>query len=234
MSTTTPTTMDWLWSNTLGVITESIQEISSLIPDSILFGSLLLYFLTQNLAYGVFGIFVIETVLSHRFFSWMSSQSVGPSRSPLQPGIVCRSGYKTPQFKPERMFLHDNYPSYGLYSITSIATYLWLATQEFANTMDTMGSEWQSRAFVAYSLIGTVVLLFAIVRWNKGCESLGEMVIAAILAVLTGIVFYIANKRLFGTEAMNFLGLPSLVSKDSQGSPIYVCAIEKNGPKTTA
>ena len=213
---------------------ESVHEISLLIPDSILFGSLLLYFLTQNLAYGVFGIFIIETVLSHRILSWISSQSVGPSRSPLLPGVVCRSGYKTPQFRPERIFLHDNYPSYGLYSITSIATYLWLATKEFATTMDTMGPDWQSRAFVAYSLIGTVVLLFALVRWNKGCESLGEMVIAVILALLTGIVFYTVNKRLFGTEAMNFLGLPSLVTKDSQGTPIYVCAIEKGEPTTSA
>jgi len=209
---------------------ESVHEISLLLPDSILFGSLLLYFLTQNLAYGVFGVFIIETVLSHRFFSWISSQSVGPSRSPLQPGTICRSGYKTPQFRPERMFLHDNYPSYGLYSITSIGTYLWLATKEFATTMDTMGPEWQSRAFVAYSLIGTVILLFALVRWNKGCESLGEMVIAVILAILTGTVFYIVNSRLFGTEAMNFLGLPSLVTKESQGSPIYVCAVEKDQP----
>ena len=100
--------------------------------------------------------------------------------------------------------------------------------------MDTMGPDWQSRAFVAYSLIGTVVLLFALVRWNKGCESLGEMVIAVILALLTGIVFYTVNKRLFGTEAMNFLGLPSLVTKDSQGTPIYVCAIEKGEPTTSA
>lgn len=231
MSTTTTNS---LWSTTMGAITESVHEIAWLIPDSILFGSLLLYFLTQNLAYGVFGIFIIETVVSHRFLSWISSQSVGPSRSPLQPGVICRSGYKTPQFKPERMFLHDNYPSYGLYSITSIATYLLLAMKEFAYTLDTMGPDWQSRPYVAYSLIGIVVLLFALVRWNKGCESLGEMVIAVILAVLTGIVFYLINKRLFGTEAMNFLGLPSLVTKDSQGSPIYVCAIEKDEPKTSS
>jgi hypothetical protein len=213
---------------------ESVSEIAQLIPDSILFGSLLLYFLTHNLAYGVFGIFIIETVLSHRLISWISSQSVGPSRSPLLPGVVCRSGYKTPQFKPERVFLHDNYPSYGLYSVTAIATYLWLATKEFADTMDTMGPEWQSRAFVAYSLIGTVVVLVALMRWMKGCESLGEMVIATLLALLTGIVFYVVNKRLFGTEAMNFLGLPSLVTKDSQGAPIYVCLKETGESKPSA
>jgi len=109
-----------------GTVYKIINEINTLIPDSILFGSLLLYFLTQNIAFGVFGFFIFETVISHKLISWTSAQTVGPSRS---ADIQCRAGFKTPQFSVHRMFSHDPYPSYGTFSITAIGTYLALATK---------------------------------------------------------------------------------------------------------
>jgi hypothetical protein len=206
-----------------GSIIGTITEINMLMPDSILFGSLLMYFLTQNVSFGVFSIFIFETVLSHKLISWVSSQAVGVSRS---ADIQCRPGFKIAQFKPERMFSHDTYPSYAVYSITSIATYLGLAMREFSSTLDAMGSEWSSRSTVAYIFIGLVLAMFISARiWS--CDSMSEVVIAFIFAIVFGAIFYTVNKSLFGEEAMNFLGLPYLVSKESEGSPIYVCSTEK-------
>ncbi len=205
-----------------GTVIKTITEIHLLMPDSILFGSLLMYFLTQNMAFGIFGIFIFETVLSHKLISWVSSQAVGSSRS---ADLQCRVGYKTPQLNPERMFSHDSYPSYGVYAITSIATYLGLATREFSNTLDAMGSEWSSRSTVAYTFIGLVLATFIAARiWN--CDSMGEVLMAFTMALVAGGIFFYINKAIFGEEAMNFLGLPYLVSKESQGSPIYVCSAD--------
>ena len=206
-----------------GTVISTIGEINALIPDSILFGSLLLYALTQNVAFGVFGIFIFESTLSHRLISWVSSQSVGPSRS---VDLSCRAGFKTPQIAAQRMFSHDPYPSYTIFSISSIATYLLLATKEFSNTMNAMGPEWQSRSKVAYIFMALVLAAFAIVRLIK-CDSVGEVLIAFCLAIIVGATFFYVNKAIFGEEAMNFLGLPYIVSKDSQGAPIYICAAEK-------
>jgi hypothetical protein len=209
-------------------IKSTITEINMLIPDSILFGSLLMYFLTQNMAFGIFGVFIFETVLSHKLISWVSSQSVGPSRS---VDIKCRSGFKTPQFSPQRMFSHDSYPSYSVFSITAIGTYLGLATNEFKSTLNAMGAEWSSRATLAYSFIGAMIAIFIGLRLFK-CDSVGEVVLAVLLAIVTGSIFFSLNKAVFGQEAMNFLGLPYMVSKDSQGSPIYICAAEKDDSKS--
>ena len=44
-------------------IIDFIKEIHTLIPDSILFGSLLMYLLTHNLSFGVFAIFVFVRVI---------------------------------------------------------------------------------------------------------------------------------------------------------------------------
>ena len=207
-----------------GTVINTITEIHTLMPDSILFGSVLMYFLTQNISFGIFAIFIFETVISHKLIGWVSSQAVGPSRS---PDIKCRVGYKTPQFRPERIFSHDSYPSYGVYSISAIGTYLALATSEFSSTTAAMGPEWASRSKVAYTFISLVVVAFIAARWSSNCDNLSEIIIAVFMAVIVGAIFFYTNKAVFGAEAMNFLGLPYLVSKESEGSPIYVCATEE-------
>jgi hypothetical protein len=212
-----------------GTVKRAIIEIHMLMPDSILFGSILMYFLTQNISFGIFAVFIFETVLSHKLISWVASQATGSSRS---SDVQCRVGYKTPQFKPERMFSHDPYPSYGVFSITSIATYLSLATKEFSSTFDSMGDDWVFRKKLAYAFAAVLPLIFIYFRW-KNCDSTGDIVAAVGMAIIVGAIFFYINKSLFGEEAINFLGLPYLVSKDSQGSPIYICAADKTDPTST-
>jgi hypothetical protein len=209
-----------------GTVVKSITEIHMLMPDSILFGSILMYFLTQNISFGIFAIFIFETVLSHKLISWVSSQAVGSSRS---SDIQCRVGYKTPQFKPERMFSHDPYPSYGVFSITAIATYLGLSTNEFSNTLNAMGPEWAFRRKIAYGFATVIPIIYIALRW-KNCDSIGDIMAAIAMAMIVGAIFFYVNKSLFGEEAMNFLGLPYLMSKDSQGAPIYICSADTQDP----
>jgi hypothetical protein len=92
-----------------------------------------------------------------------------------------------------------------------------------------MGPEWGSRTIVAYTFIALVLFAFITARlWT--CDTMGEVAMAVALAIFVGSVFFYVNKSLFGTESMNFLGLPYLVSKESEGAPIYVCAAETNDP----
>lgn len=203
-----------------GTVVKTVTEIHSLMPDSILFGSLLMYFLTQNAAFGIFSVFILETVLSHKLISWVSAQAVGPSRS---TNVQCRPGFKMPQFRPERVFSHDTYPSYSVFSLTSIATYLAMATSQFSSTLDAMGGSWPARKIMAYVFTGIVLAVFIGVRFLY-CDSFSEIMMAAIFGAITASILFAINKAIFGEEAMNFLGLPYMVSKESEGSPIYVCA----------
>lgn len=201
-------------------VLNAVTEIHSLFPDSVLFGSLFLYFLTHHLAIGIFAVFLMEVVGSHRLFSWVFSQAVGPTKS--SGSLRCRAGFKTPQYQYQRIFAHEAYPSYSVFSVTAMATYLGLATNAFGPTLDEMGREWSTRATVAYTFIGLFLATFFLARlWS--CESISELLVAMFLAVLVAITFFIVNKSIFGIESMNFLGLPYLVRKDEEGSPIYVC-----------
>lgn len=209
-------------------IRDSVAEIHRLIPDSLLFGSLLMYFLTHNFSFGIFAVFVFETTLSHRLIHWLIAQSVGVEP---RPGVKCHTGYISEQFDAKRIFSHDPYPSYGVFSITAIATYLGLATKEFSETREAMGPQWQSRSIVAYVFITLLVLAFVLVRlFLSNCgDTFGEICLAAFAAILVGFAFYSFNKSVFGKEAMNFLGLPFMVSKGDKNDPIYVCTNISSG-----
>ena len=209
------------------------MEIGALMPDSILFGSLLLYVLTQNMSFGVFAIFIFENVLSHKLISWFMLQVEGAAVSrPFDS--KCRAGYKTPQLAINRIYDHNPYPSYGVFSVVSIAAYLGLSTHEFSNTMKQMdfnntdqtqrnNNKWSMRSTVAYILIGIFLALFIILRLIS-CDSLSEVLYASVLGFIVGLIFFKVNLSLFGAESINFLGLPYMVNKNEVGSPIYVCA----------
>jgi len=219
----------WLEEN----VVTSMAQIHTMMPDSLLFGSLLLYFLTQNLSYGVFAIFLFEMVLGHRMIGWMCSESVGEgtsaSRSNFetrQKDVRCRAGYKIPGPQGAgRLFTHDAYPSYGMFSIASIAAYLGRGMVDWTPTLTAMKDSWASRPTVAYVLIGLFVAVFFLARlmYCDG-EQVGELMVALLLGALFGCAGYALNKALFGLESMNFLGLPYMASKDEKGDTIYVCA----------
>lgn len=208
-------------------IVRAIIEIHSLLPDSILFGSLFLYFLTHHLAFGVFSLFLMEVVASHRLISWIFSQSVGTTRS--SGPSSCRAGFKTPQYQYQRIFAHEAYPSYSIFSVTAIATYLGLSTSTFSPTMEQMGKEWSTRSTVAYTFIGIFLVTFYLAR-SFSCESTTELFIAMLLAILVAILFFYINQAIFGVESVNFLGLPYMVRKDESGTPIYVCSPTASSP----
>jgi hypothetical protein len=209
-------------------IFRTVAEMYNLMPDSVLFGSFIMYFLTQNLAYGVFSAFIIELTLSHRLIAWMSVQMFGPPA--IQKPIACRAGYKTPQMDISRMFNHDPYPSYGIFSMVSMASYLGFATHACSTALESMGQNWRTRSTIAYVFMGLVVSTFILARiFLSGCDdTVGEIIIAAALAIIVGYLFFYINKTLFGMESMNFLGIPVLTSKgtDANGNPadVYVCA----------
>lgn len=214
-----------------GSVFTSIDEIQRLIPDSIMFGSLFMYILTQNISFGVFALFLFESMISHRIIAWGFSQTVGDSRSDI--ALKCRTGFRTPRFEIDRIFARNTYPSYGMYSITSIATYLGLSVGSFKTTMDSMGGDWGTRYPVAVAFIIALLFLFLIARYLRGCESLSELLIAGVFGAIIGLGFYFANSALFGKEGMNFLGLPYMVEKQKDGTPIYVCSTTTPQPDTT-
>jgi hypothetical protein len=215
-----------MMSNLGGSIAKVTAEIHSMMPDSLLFGSFLLYVLTQHVPFGVFALFVLELILSHKLVGWVMAQSVGSLPVGEQP-TACRMGYKIGRMDFRRLFSHSPYPSFGMFSIMGVVTYLGRSMFTFSETLDAMGPVWASRKIVA--MIFSICLILVVAGGRLyGCESPGEIVLAAALGVGAGLLLYSLHLSIFGEKGMNFLGLPYLVTKESQGSPIYVCHTPPN------
>jgi hypothetical protein len=90
--------------------------------------------------------------------------------------------------------------------------------------MEQMGKEWAGRSTVAYVFIVLFLAAFLLARMYACSETINEILLAFVLALIVGTVFFALHVTVFGPEAVNFLGLPYLMEKNKEGEPIYVCS----------
>ena len=207
----------------VGNILSTANEINRLMPESLLFGSLLLYILTNNMSFGIFTLFLLEASASH----WALGKLVGSyiTKSPDVKAQSCYVGFRTPRLAVERIFMKDTYPSLGTTILVAIATYLAQAMTEFKETLETMGPAWGARWVASIIMLSLFLFVYIMTRYLSGCDGGVETLFAIGAGIVIGFLFYWVNISLFGKEAMNFLGLPFLVDKDTEkAQPIYVCS----------
>jgi len=220
---------DKLYKKCIEPVLEATKELERLFPDSILFGSLLLYVITQNPSFGVLSLFFIETSLGHRLATFVIEKSYGKTNGAKDKSdadiIKCRSGFKASRKEWERIsaFQGDTYPSITAFFWGSLVAYMAGANYSFSEVLSKMGQQWWPRTLFAATGIVLLTILFLVGRITT-CEPMSEVLIGLILGMGFGILFYVINLNLFGLDAMNFNGLPILVNKTDQGSSIYVCA----------
>jgi len=230
--TVLPADSSWLTTIRVAVTTanNSITEIGRLFPDSVLFGSLLLFFMTQNLPYGIFALFMIETSLLHKVVSFLFDKTSGGNPSSTNSATkatkntdaACISGFRGGRIEFERSFTHT-YPSSPMFFLGSIASYLVLVNAAFKETMDEMGQDWSSRFGFGIAMIIIWCAAAIVMRGLYGCDHFSEIGLAFLIGAVLGGGLYIINTKLFGMEGVNFLGLPYLVNKTETGNPLYVC-----------
>jgi len=205
-----------------GPIAAGATEITRLIPDSILFGSFLLYVITQNLSYGVFSLFLFETSLLHQLTGFIVQQTVGP----VETGkAACVSGFRNPRLALDRMRNQrpQNISPFAFY-IGAILVYVCAAAAQFKETLDVMGPDWSGRFYFVVVMAPIIAAAMLFLYYWSGCYTLAGGGLAIGAGLVAGGVLYFLNQTLFGPEGMNFLGLPFLVSKIGAGGPIYICS----------
>ena len=205
-------------------------EIGRLFPDSIIFGSFLLFFMTQNLPYGIFALFTLETSLFHVITNFLFDKTSGTApnsnsnaKSTKSTSPACISGFRGARIEFERSFLSNSYPSSPMFFLGSMVSYLTLVNVAFKPTMDEMGQDWKSRFPFGIAMILLWCIAAVGLRALYGCEPIGEIGLALLLGGVVGIAMYFVNTSLFGMESVNFLGLPYLVNKMDEKNPLYVC-----------
>lgn len=213
----------------------SVSIINKLFPDSLLFGSLILFVITHSLPYGVLSLFMLETSLAHRLISQLITSFVGitTSTQSISSSLACVPGFvgqaSAMKFSTASMYLankysHLTFPSYPIFIMVSVAVYFAMASNYFKDTMDEIGQNWSSRYIVSWIFCGLVPFIYIIIRLITGCASdFADIITAVMLGGLVGFLLFMLNKHIFGPESMNFLGLPYLIDKTKTDNPIYIC-----------
>jgi len=212
-----------------GEVMNAVQEIVRLFPDSALFGSLVLYLITQHMPYGVFSLFLLEASGLYKTINLVMDGVTErppikrPADDPKERAEFkkCRSGFLAPRLEVERLFMQEGIISMPLFYMASIAAYLLSATFEFAPVLQTMGANWSSR--VLFSVICVILMLTICYIRVIGCSSHLSLIGALLLGGFGGVFFWFINSRIFGIESMNFSGLPYLADKGEDSSVLYAC-----------
>lgn len=210
-----------LWVTAMG----SVAEINRLFPDSLIFGGLVLFFVTQNLAYRMFALLGVEVALVHWALQWVTDRIQPRSPANGEAKGKCVSGYRAARVELDRINTEpDRFPTFSALTLGTLASYLAAIMLSFKETLEAMGPEWTSRMFVAGIMSLLFIVYFISFRIYTGCETFGEITGTFVIGLLVGFVLYIINKSVLSDESMNVLGLPYLVDKNKDGEPIYICA----------
>ena len=218
-----------------GDVINAVYEIIRLFPDSALFGSLVLYLITQHMPYGVFSLFLLEASAFYKSINLVMDGVTErpaikrPADDPKEREDFkrCRSGFLAPRLEAERLFMHEGIISMPLFYMAATAAYLLSATFEFAPVLQTMGANWSSR--VLFSVICAIFIMTMCYIRVIGCSSHLSLIGALLLGGMGGVFFWYINSRVFGSESMNFSGLPYLSDKGDTGSPLYTCVPSSMG-----
>jgi hypothetical protein len=206
-----------------------INETLRVLPDSILFGSILMTLMTQSFSMAMFSLAMVETaVIGGALRKLLSYVDLFHTLPPAGSGIsACYPSVFAPTLETLMMFgkssIESAFPSLPVFYVSSATAYvvgsLWTQQQE----LQSLGPEYASRFYV--SVFASVLLLFALITYRIafGCDTAGIILTTLLLGfVIGGLIFY-QNMALFGRDATNLIGIPLLRDRSRDGKPLYVC-----------
>lgn len=206
-----------------------VNETLRVLPDSILFGSLLMTLMTQSFSMAMFALAMFETaIIGGGLRKLLSYIDLFHTLPPAGSGIAaCYPAVFAPTLETIMTFgksaVESSFPSLPVFYVSSASAYvvgsMWAQQKE----LQALGPGYASRFYV--SIFASVFLLFAMATYRIafGCDTAGIVLVSLLLGfVFGGLIFY-QNMYLFGRDATNLTGIPLLKDRTRDGKPLYVC-----------
>lgn len=206
-----------------------INETLRVLPDSILFGSILMTLMTQSFAMAMFSLAMVETaVLGSALRKLLSYIDLSHTLPPAGSGIsACYPAVFAPTLETLMTFgkssIESSFPSLPVFYVSSAAAYvvgsLWTQQKE----LESLGPDYTSRFYI--SICASLLLLFALITYRIafGCDTAGIVLVTLLLGFVAGGLIFYQNMSLFGRDATNLTGIPLLQDRSRDGKPLYVC-----------
>ncbi len=221
------------WTAASGVVLEATQ----LLPDGIILASALFALATLSMPFGLFFGTMVESAFIYKALAYMGSFLNVNYPAAAVPGVPaagrqCRTGflYNGPlqDLNTLSMFKGPSdsvpfFPSAPVFMVGTAAAYLFGTLQAQSKELEALGPAYSSRFYVSLFSLSALVLLMILYRTSQGCESFGSILITFPLAIFVGLMLVAQNRRLFGEESINLLGIPLLRNRAANGKRLYIC-----------
>ena len=211
------------------IVTPVFGTLIAYLPDSIILGTAIYALLTLSFPLMFLFLFELEALFSQNLLAG-GARYAFPSLTTQPSDMQCKPGYFNPLSRDRVTLLKlfgdssSSFPSRPLFLISSVFGYLMSSLVAFQDVIRNLDDDAQMRLTLAgLGSITTLVLLY-VYYMRAGCETFVNGMTTVLVGLAIGAVGMILHKMFFGMEAINFLGLPTLVSKTENGSPLYVCA----------
>ena len=215
-----------LWSNTIKPLGE--EEIR-LLPDSIVFGSLLLAFLTQSFSMVIFFVSMLETAAIHTglqsLFGYLDTARLVPTVAAATP--QCRAGFMKRTLESMSILSNANvtgaYPSPSLFFLATACSYILSSLYGLREELEGLGPEYSARFYFAIVASFLFLLMVTFYRLANSCDTVGVATMSLLMGGFLGSLLVLQNWMLLGKDSVNMIGVPLLRERTADKKPIYVC-----------
>jgi hypothetical protein len=208
-----------------------VRHMFQILPDATFVFIFLFSILTQNFAFGVLSLTLIESTLAFLLIGSGINYFAGPGTRVGGLPDACQAGFPSSIASYSTLSLFNGFsatrglfPSQPVALVATLVGYVLTSLYQYAPEFKQLGSNYELRTPLAITLGFLVLTAFVLFRYIAGCENLGVLMGTVILGILMGTVLTAQNVTLLGKESVNLLGVPTLESRTLGGKPLYVCA----------
>jgi hypothetical protein len=116
-------------------------------------------------------------------------------------------------------------PSYSVYVISFACSYLATSLYMLKDELDVLDLSNMKQYYISIGSLFTLAFLYLMFRLTSECESAGSAISGFVFGAVIGAIIVNINVQIYGKELINFLGIPLLRNKTSDGSPLYITTI---------
>jgi len=206
-----------------------VRHLFQILPDAAFVFVVFFSILTQNFAFGVLSLTLIESTLAFLLIGSGVGYFTGPGG--LETPDACQAGFPSSVSSYATLSLFNGFtatkglfPSQPVALVSTLVGYVLTALYQYAPEFKQLGHNYELRTPLAITLGFLVLTAFVLFRYIAGCENLGVLMGTVIVGIILGTILTFQNVTVLGKESVNLLGVPTLESRTIGGKPLYVCA----------
>jgi len=222
------------------VVDESIgpivTEMMRIFPESLVIVSGIFALITISFPFGIlFGSLIEATAIFHAMRYVTSYLNIIPITDTGAASFrnICRTGFTDTNMNPSLSSISqfgswttgslNPFPSPPIYMLSVASAYLFSTLNAQSKELEALGPAYSSRYYTSMIFLTILIFLFVCFRITYSCDSFAVSIMSTLFGLFIGMLLVQQNKRLFGAESINLVGIPLLANRTANGRPIYVC-----------